>query len=155
MYESRISDARWIAYDIPGNIGWIAFLAGVVLCAARRPPVMESGAIRALLLLDMLCGAAMLLAIAELIDERIRRLDRVLPKKRLYRGFGLLALAGLVGWAASLAALGVACAVGLGGKAYLLLMCGGGLLCLIFGGLLFREYKVREDAGRRARRAGR
>lgn len=32
MYESRISDARWIAYDTPGNICWITFLAGVILC---------------------------------------------------------------------------------------------------------------------------
>ena len=24
MYESKISDAKWIAYDIPGNVGWIA-----------------------------------------------------------------------------------------------------------------------------------
>lgn len=141
MYESRISDARWIAYDIPGNIGWIAFLAGIVLCVAKEPPIMESGTIRLLLLPDMLCGAAMLIAIAELIDERIHKLDRVLPKKRLYRGFGMLALAGLVGGAVSLAALGVAAAAGLAGKAYLLLMSGGGLLCLIFGGLLFREYK--------------
>ena len=23
LYETKISDARWIAYDIPGNIGWI------------------------------------------------------------------------------------------------------------------------------------
>lgn len=25
MYESKISDARWIAYDIPGNVGGIDF----------------------------------------------------------------------------------------------------------------------------------
>lgn len=29
MYESKISVAKWIAYDIPGNAGWIAFLAGI------------------------------------------------------------------------------------------------------------------------------
>ena len=27
IYKTDISDARWIAYDIPGNIGWITYLA--------------------------------------------------------------------------------------------------------------------------------
>lgn len=28
MYETKISSARWIMYDIPGNIGWILYLVG-------------------------------------------------------------------------------------------------------------------------------
>ena len=27
LYETKISDERWWAYDIPGNAGWIAYLA--------------------------------------------------------------------------------------------------------------------------------
>lgn len=42
MYESKISDARWIAYDIPGNVGWIAFLVGLILCFAKRPAITEN-----------------------------------------------------------------------------------------------------------------
>ena len=32
LYETHISDARWMAYDIPGNIGWIAYL----VCLAKN-----------------------------------------------------------------------------------------------------------------------
>ena len=31
MYETRISDARWILYDIPGNIGWILYMICLIL----------------------------------------------------------------------------------------------------------------------------
>jgi hypothetical protein len=27
IYKTDISDVRWIAYDIPGNIGWMTYLA--------------------------------------------------------------------------------------------------------------------------------
>lgn len=26
LYETEISDAGWIAYDIPGNVGWIIYI---------------------------------------------------------------------------------------------------------------------------------
>lgn len=42
MYESKISDAKWIAYDIPGNVGWIAFLVGLGLCFVKRPEITEN-----------------------------------------------------------------------------------------------------------------
>lgn len=42
MYESKISDAKWIAHDIPGNVGWIAFLVGLILCFAKRPEITEN-----------------------------------------------------------------------------------------------------------------
>lgn len=29
MYESKISNARWIAYGLPGNVGWISFLVAL------------------------------------------------------------------------------------------------------------------------------
>ena len=29
LYKTEISDVRWMAYDIPGNIGWIAYLVCV------------------------------------------------------------------------------------------------------------------------------
>ena len=28
MYETKISTPLWIAYDIPGNVGWILYLIG-------------------------------------------------------------------------------------------------------------------------------
>lgn len=141
MYESKISSARWIAYDIPGNVGWIAFFVGLGLCFAKRPQFMENRLICGLLMLDLLCGAAMLVGIGELVTERIQKLDRVLPKKRLYRGFGALTFGGLAGTAVSLAALVTAMAKGLPGIRYLGLLSAGGLLCALFGGLLFTKYK--------------
>lgn len=27
IYKTDISDVRWMVYDIPGNIGWITYLA--------------------------------------------------------------------------------------------------------------------------------
>lgn len=143
MYESKISNTRWIAYDLPGNVGWISFLVGLGLCFIKWPEILESKLIFILLLLDLLCAAAMIVAIVELISERIQGLDRILPKKRLYRGFGALTFGGLIGAVLSLPALAAALIKGLGGVVYLGLLCGGGLLCSIFGGLLLKEYKKR------------
>lgn len=36
MYESKISNAKWIAYDLPGNLGRIMFLVGIVLCFIKN-----------------------------------------------------------------------------------------------------------------------
>lgn len=141
MYESKISNAKWIACDIPGNIGWIAFLVGLFLCFTKKPELMENKLLFLLLLLDLLCGMAMLVGIAELISERICRLDRVLPKKRLYRGFGTLTFGGFAGMLISLLAAAVALIEGITGAGYLGLLCGGGFLCFLFCGLLLKEYK--------------
>ena len=108
MYESKIRDARWIAYDLPGNAGWIAFLAGLILCAVKRPEITGNNAISAFLILDLLCAAAMVVGVIELISERIQKLDRVLPRRRLYRGFGALTFGGLAGAVFSLLALAIA-----------------------------------------------
>lgn len=129
MYESKISNAKWIAYDLPGNLGWIMFLVGLVLCFVKKPEITGDKAISVLLLLDLLCAVAMIVGIVELISERIQKLDRVLPKKRLYRGFGALTFGGLGGTVISLPALAVALMNGLTGAAYLGVLCAGGLLC--------------------------
>lgn len=141
MYETKISDVKWIAYDLPGNAGWISFLVGLILCFTKRPEIIEDNVIFGFLLSDVVCAAVMIIGIVELISERIHRLDRVLPKKRLYRGFGALTLGGLVGMVLSLIALAAALVKGLAGTAYLGLLCGGGLLCFVFGGLLLKGYK--------------
>lgn len=141
MYESKISNAKWIAYDLPGNVGWMMFLVGLVLCFTKKSEITGDKIILVLLLFDLLCAAAMVVGIVELVSERIQKLDRILPKKRLYRGFGSLTFGGLAGMAISLPALVVALMNGLTGAAYLGVLCVGGLLCFIFGGLLLKEYK--------------
>lgn len=141
MYESKISNAKWIAYDLPGNVGWMMFLVGLVLCFTKKSEITGDKIILVLLLFDLLCAAAMVVGIVELVSERIQKLDRILPKKRLYRGFGSLTFGGLAGMVISLPALVVALMNGLTGAAYLGVLCVGGLLCFIFGGLLLKEYK--------------
>ena len=93
IYKTDISDARWIAYDIPGNLGWITYLA--MLAKMIRDREYGNAAV------STAPAALMITGVAELISERIEGLDRVLPKARLYRGFGVLTLGGITGIAAS------------------------------------------------------
>ena len=48
LYETKISNARWIAYDLPGNIGWIAYIVALILCFAKSPAFMSKGVLRGL-----------------------------------------------------------------------------------------------------------
>ncbi|MBR4346332.1 MAG: hypothetical protein IKP75_05300 [Oscillospiraceae bacterium] len=130
LYETKISDVRWWVYDILGNIGWIiwfictgiSFKDGVTLFSvfAAVPAVF------------------MLIGIIELVSERITKLDRVLPFKRVLRGFGALTLGGLLGIAA--AAAGVFMHIG----GISPVMMAGAVLCFVFAGGLFRRYKKQE-----------
>ena len=130
LYETKISDARWWAYDIPGNAGWIAYLVCLVKNLKR-----ELNAFNALALLP---GSLMLLGVGELVSERFAGLDRVLPKHRLLRGFGALTTGGIGGMIVS--------AVGLAAqkeKKTPVLMLIGSLLCALFAGLCWKGYKKR------------
>ena len=82
----------------------------------------------------------------ERISERLQKPERVLLKKRLYRGFGALTFGGLAGMIVSLAAFAAALAKGMPGVGYLGVLAFGGALCFLFGGLLFREYRKIEGA---------
>lgn len=132
MYETDISDAEWIAYDIPGNIGWMTYLA--MLAKMIRDREYGSAAVSAA------PAALMIIGIAELISERIEGLDRELPKDRLYRGFGALTLGGITGIAAA--------AVADSGKMTKSAMGGGAVLCAVFAGLLLRGYKIADGSSK-------
>lgn len=128
LYETKISDAGWMAYDVPGNIGWILWLYGTYA-------ILKQG-ISTYALLNLIPALLMITGVIELIAERIRKLDRVLPKMGLYRGFGALMMGGLLGIPVSL--------IGIIGKQYgtvPLLMLAGALLCALFAYLLFASYK--------------
>ena len=92
MYERDISDARWIAYDLPGNVGWILYFIGLVLAFVKKPTFIEETGMFYLMVVAVIPALLMLLGITELISERIHKLDRVLPRIRLLRGFGALTL---------------------------------------------------------------
>lgn len=128
LYETNITDTRWIAYDIPGNVGWIVYF---ICCYRLIRAGIEPYAISALI-----PAALMLVGIIELISERIAKLDRVLPKKRLWRGFGLLMLGGILGAVVAFAGFSLE-------KSLSFWMLVGAVLCAVFAGLLFMGYKRR------------
>ncbi len=130
IYETRISDERWWAYDIPGNAGWIAYLACLFHSLRRGLNTFNMAA--------LLPGGLMLLGVGELISERIAGLDRVLPKRRLLRGFGALTMGGIGGIVVS--ALGLAAQKEKKNPAVMLI---GSVLCAVFAGLYWRGYKKR------------
>lgn len=127
-YKTKISDAKWMAYDIPGNIGWIAYFAGFGKLI-RKSRYKDA-------VLTAFPAALMATGLCELINERIEGLDRELPARRLYRGFGTLTLGGVMGIAASLL-------TGAEGKSKLV-MSGGAALCALFSGLIIKEYSLKD-----------
>lgn len=89
LYESKISDVRWWLYDIPGNIGWILYFVCTVRMLRQEFSVLSTAALVPAIL--------MLVGIMELISERMAKLDRILSRIRLLRGFGALSLGGILG----------------------------------------------------------
>ena len=128
LYETKISTARWIAYDIPGNIGWMIYF----VCFVR---LVRQG-FNLLTVAPLVPAFLMLIGIIELIGERIAKLDRILPRKRLLRGFGSLTLGGILGAVISMiGVITVYCN-------YWMLL--GSVLCAVFAGLLYKGYRKSE-----------
>ncbi len=125
IYKTDISDARWIVYDIPGNIGWMTYLAMLAKMIIDR----EYGNAA----VSTAPAVLMITGVAELVSERIEGLDRELTKVRLYRGFGALTLGGITGI--------VAAAVANSSNKTKAAMGGGAALCTMFAGLLLRGYR--------------
>ena len=80
VYESHISTARWLVYDVPGNVGWILYLVCLIQCFVQRAEFLEIPLVLISLVIGILPAIAMVVGIAELISERIAKLDRILPK---------------------------------------------------------------------------
>lgn len=136
LYETKISDARWIAYDIPANLGWIAYIAALILIFTNSAPCSDS----ILTYLGVIPAVWLLIGIGELISERIAKLDRVLPLRRLLRGFGALTLAGFSGFVLSAVSFVVETVQG-HLCIYHLIMAVGAMTCGILAMLLFKGYK--------------
>ena len=142
IYESHISTASWIVYDVPGNVGWILYLVCLIQCFVQRPEFLEIPLVLISLVIGILPVIAMVVGIAELISERIAKLDRILPKKRLYRGFGALTWGGLGGMIVGLTGLfaGLRGGYSVGECKLLILLAMGGALCAVFAGLIFKTF---------------
>lgn len=132
LYETKISDAQWWAYDLPGNTGWIIWLVCTWKCLA--------GGITVYSVLYLLPAALMIIGVIELICERIAKLDRILPKRRVFRGFGALTLGGITGIPIALAGM----ILKVNGELPIWMLAGA-LLCAVFAGLLFTGYRKKES----------
>lgn len=130
LYETKISDARWWAYDVPGNAGWITYLVYLVKSVRRG--------LNAFSTLALLPCGLMLLGVGELISERMTGLDRVLPRHRLLRGFGALTMGGIGGMIVS--AFGFMTQKEKKSPAFMMI---GSLVCTLFAGLCWKGYKKR------------
>ena len=145
MYKTDITPTRWIVYDIFGNVGWIAYYVVLVKCFAEKPEFMQYWGLAAVL--AIIPALLMLVGLVELISERIQKLDYILPKARVYRGFGALSLGGITGAAVALIGIVYALIVGAGEDiCYLYIMLAGGVLCAVFAGLCFKRYKKMPEA---------
>ncbi len=102
---------------------------------------MQCRGMEMIVILAVVPAALMGVGIIELINERIRKLDRVLPRKRLLRGFGALTLGGITGMCVTSSGiiyrLLIANDVSI---IYLVVMCVGAFLCTVFSGLLYKGY---------------
>lgn len=145
MYKTDISTARWICYDIPGNVGWISYYVALGRCLAERPAFMARSGLAVVVFLSLIPALLMLVGLVELISERIHKLNFVLPKVRLYRGFGALTLGGIAGAVLGLIGVIYAKISGESSITYLYVLFLGGVLCAVFSGLLFKGYKPTSD----------
>lgn len=136
LYETKISDARWIAYDIPANLGWIAYITALILIFTNGTVCSKS----ILTYLGMIPAVWLLIGIGELVSERIAKLDRVLPLRRLLRGFGVLTIASFTGSVLSAIAFFAELTQG-HFCVYHLIMTVGAMTCGILALLLFRGYR--------------
>ncbi len=127
-YEMQISDARWWSYDIPGNIGWIIWIFCTVKSLKKRVDAFSA--------ISVIPGILMMIGVVELICERIQGLGRILPRRRVIRGFGALTLGGALGIPISVAGM-----VNTKDKKRCAWMLAGSILCFVFAGLCFNGYK--------------
>lgn len=141
LYKSNISTVRWIACDILGNIGWILYFVGLILLFVNSPDYMKDAVMSLLIVISIVPAILMLVGITELISERIHKLDWTLPRVRLLRGFGALTFGGILGTAAAAVMLIFAAMISAGNLLYVWLMLTGGILCGLFAGLLYKQYK--------------
>ena len=132
LYETRISTGRWWAYDLPGNTGWIIWMICTWKCLAQGITVFS--------VVSLLPAILMITGIVEIISERISKLDRILPKIRLLRGFGALTLGGIAGIPVAVAGI-----ILKANGSLPLWMLAGAVLCGLFAGLLFIGYRKKES----------
>ena len=142
MYVSDITDKEWLIYDILGNLGWIGFYIGLGMMVVKEHIFMQGTIHIFLAVLEIICAVGILVGLLELINERIHKLDRRLTRARLFRGFGSITIASLLGMVVTSIHLIIIYINGENGlHSYHWMMVIGALLCFVFCGLLLNRYK--------------
>lgn len=70
LYQTNITDGRWIAYDIPGNVGWLMYVVGLVVFIVREKEYINTLPMLLLVVLAAIPAVAMLAGVFELLNER-------------------------------------------------------------------------------------
>ena len=74
IYESHISTARWLIYDVPGNVGWILYLVCLIQCFVKWPAFMEIPLVWLSVMVGIIPAVAMAVGIVELISDGLPNL---------------------------------------------------------------------------------
>lgn len=141
IYVTEISNVRWMAYDIPGNVGWIIYIVCLARCFVVKLDFISSWRLFVILIIAVIPAIFMMIGIAELVSERVAKLDRKLPKVRLLRGFGALVLGGVLGMTVSMLGLIYGYCIGESELLLIWFMLLGSFLCFIFSELIYKTYK--------------
>lgn len=141
IYVTEISNVRWMAYDIPGNVGWIIYIVCLARCFVVKSDFISSWGLFVIMIIAVIPAIFMMIGIAELVSERIAKLDRKLPKVRLLRGFGALVLGGVLGMTVSVLGLIYGYCIGERNLLLIWIMLLGSFLCFIFSELIYKTYK--------------
>ena len=130
MYETKISDKKWMIYDILGNIGWIMLYIGMYNLLFKN--------FNYIYLIGLIPSIMILVGLCELINERIKKIDRILSKTRLLRGFGLITYGSYIGIICSIVFLIISI------NKYTFMTLIGSILCSIFCTLIYKSYKLKK-----------
>ncbi|OUM66957.1 hypothetical protein PIROE2DRAFT_5693 [Piromyces sp. E2] len=144
-YESKISTPVWLILDLIGNSGLILYFIGLILSFVKKPEFMKNNSMLIFMILSIIPAILFLIGSYELIVERIKKLDRILPKKRLYRGFGSIYVGGLLGLITSV--IGIIYGYYINGTnlLYVWLMVIGSLMIIVGVIPIFTRYKKVEE----------
>jgi len=96
-YESKISTPVWWIHDQIGNAGLILYYVGLILSFVKKPEFMNNKGMFAIMIISIIPAILFLIGVIELVSERINKLDRILSKTRLYRGFGAIVIGSFLG----------------------------------------------------------
>ena len=116
-------------------------MACLVRCFVVKPDFISSWGLFGIIVISVIPAVFMMIGVAELITERIAKLDRRLPKVRLLRGFEALVLGGILGMAVSM--LGLVYGYYIGERNLITIWCMllGSFLCFIFAELIYKTYR--------------